>query len=65
VMRIAGDDVLGRRLRALIVVVWRAGLRLHEALSLAEPDLDHRRASLLVRRGKGGRRRQVGMDEWA
>jgi len=28
-------------------------------------DLDHRRGALLVRRGKGGRRREVGMDEWA
>jgi integrase len=58
-------DAAGRRLRALIVVLWRAGLRIHEALSLAEPDLDDRRGSVLVRRGKGGRRREVGMDEWA
>jgi site-specific recombinase XerD len=44
--------------------LWRAGLRLQEALALAEHDLDQRRGSLLVRRGKGGRRREVGMDEW-
>ena len=56
--------VHGRRLRGLIVVLWRAGLRIHEALALAEADLDRRRGSLLVRRGKGGRRREVGMDEW-
>ena len=55
----------GRRLRGLIVVLWRAGLRIHEALALAEADLDQRRGSLLVRRGKGGRRREVGMDDWA
>ncbi len=30
---------------------------------LAEGDLDQRRA-LLARRGKGGRRREVGMDAW-
>jgi integrase len=65
VMRRAGDGVHGRRLRALIVVLWRAGLRIHEALALAEADLDPRRGSLLVRRGKGGRRREVGMDDWA
>src|SRR5919199_1217957 len=65
VMRAAGDGRAGRRLRALIVVLWRAGLRIHEALALTESDLDRRRGSLLVRRGKGGRRRQVGMDEWA
>jgi len=61
VMRTAGDGPHGRRLRALIVVLWRAVLRIHEALALNEPDLNHRRGSLLVRRGKGGRRREVGM----
>ena len=65
VMRHAGDGVHGRRLRGLIVVLWRAGLRICEALALAEADLDPRRGSLLVRRGKGGRRREVGMDDWA
>jgi site-specific recombinase XerD len=64
VMRAAGDGPHGRRLRALIVVLWRAGLRIHEALALTESDLDRRRGSLLLRRGKGGRRREVGMDEW-
>ena len=64
VMRRAGDGVHGRRLRGLIIVLWRAGLRIHEALALAEADLDPRRGSLLVRRGKGGRRREVGMDDW-
>ncbi|HEX5856921.1 MAG TPA: tyrosine-type recombinase/integrase [Microbacterium sp.] len=65
VMRGAGDGVHGRRLRGLIVVLWRAGLRICEALALTEADLDARRGSLLVRRGKGGRRREVGMDDWA
>jgi integrase len=65
VMRQAGDDLRGRRLRGLIVVLWRAGLRIHEALAVSESDLDPRRGSVLVRRGKGGRRRQVGMDDWA
>jgi len=64
VMRAAGDHPHGRRLRALIVILWRAGLRIHEALALAEGDLDPRRGALLVRRGKGGRRREVGMDSW-
>jgi len=65
VMRTAGDGTHGRRLRGLIVVMWRAGLRIQEALALTEGDLDQRRGSLLVRRGKGGRRREVGMDAWA
>jgi integrase len=64
VMRAAGDGAHGRRLRGLIVILWRAGLRVQEALSLTEADLDQRRGSLLVRRGKGGRRREVGMDDW-
>ena len=33
-------------------------------LDLTEADLDQRRGSLLVRRGKGGRRREVGMEDW-
>jgi site-specific recombinase XerD len=65
VMRHTGNNRHGFRLRAIIVVLWRAGLRVQEALALAEQDLDSRRGSLLVRRGKGGRRREVGMDEWA
>jgi integrase len=48
----------------VIVVLWRAGLRVQEALALTEHDLDRRRGSVLVCSGKGGRRREVGMDEW-
>ncbi len=65
VMRQAGATPHGFRMSGLIVVLWRAGLRIHEALALTESDLDSRRGSVLVRRGKGGRRRQVGMDDWA
>jgi integrase len=64
VMRSAGDGAEGVRLRALIVILWRAGLRISEALALAESDLDAIRGAVLVRRGKGGRRREVGMDRW-
>src|SRR3954470_14510908 len=64
VMRQAGAGVFGLRVRALIVVLWRAGLRIDEARNLRETDLDPRRGSLLVRSGKGGRRREVGMDDW-
>src|SRR5918996_1232922 len=65
VMRHAPHDRHGWRVRAMIVVLWRAGLRIQEVLALAEHDLDQRRGSLLVRNGKGARRREVGMDEWA
>ena len=64
VMREASGDRHGDRLRALIVVLWRGGLRVAEALALGERDLDPRRGSLLVRTGKGGRRREIGMDAW-
>jgi site-specific recombinase XerD len=64
VMRHAREDRHGWRLRAIVVVLWRAGLRIQEALALTEHDLDARRGSLLVRQGKGGRRREIGMDDW-
>ena len=47
------------------MLLWRAGLRISEALSLHEGDLDRARGAVLVRRGKGGKRREVGMDRWA
>jgi site-specific recombinase XerD len=65
VMRKIPSDRHGIRLRALIVVLWRGGLRIQEALSLIESDLDSRRGAILVRAGKGNKRREVGMDSWA
>jgi integrase len=65
VMRSVGDGSDGHRLRALIVLLWRAGLRISEAFALQESDLDRARGAVLVRRGKGGKRREVGMDRWA
>jgi site-specific recombinase XerD len=64
VRRAAGAGADGARLRGLIVVLWRAGLRISEALALAESDLNRDRGAILVRRGKGGKRREVGMDGW-
>jgi len=64
VMRQTGDGLNGDRIRGRIVVLWRAGLRIQETLDLYERDLDSRRGSLLVRQGKNGRRREVGMDDW-
>src|SRR5947209_512504 len=62
VMSAARDDADGLRLRGLIVVLWRAGLRISEALALLETDLDQPRGAILVRQGKAGKRREVGMD---
>jgi hypothetical protein len=51
-MRTVRDRPDGHRLRALIVLLWRAGLRISEALALQESDLDRSRGAVLVRRGK-------------
>jgi len=64
VMRAAGDHAHGRRLRGVIVILWRAELRIQEALGLVRVDIDPRRGALLFRPGKGRRRREVGMDAW-
>ncbi|MTD43834.1 tyrosine-type recombinase/integrase [Conexibacter sp. W3-3-2] len=50
------------RNRALLIVLWRAGLRIAEALALAPHDLDLDAGTLLVRHGKGDQRRAVGLD---
>jgi site-specific recombinase XerD len=52
----------GLRFRGLVAVLWRAGLRINEALVLTESDLDAARSAILVRHGKGGKRREGGMD---
>jgi site-specific recombinase XerD len=65
VMRAAGDGLDGVRLRGVIVVLWRAGLRISEALALNETDLDRDRGALLICHGKGDKRREVGMARWA
>ena len=55
----------GVRNRALIAVLYRAGIRLGEALSLQPKDLDSDAGTLTVLHGKGDRRRTVGMDPGA
>jgi site-specific recombinase XerC len=64
VMRVAGGGAHGARARGLIVVLWRAGLRVSEALGLAECDLEPGRGAIVVRHGKGGKQREIGMDGW-
>jgi integrase len=54
----------GERMRALVYVLWRAGLRISEALALIEDDLDPDRSSVFVRKGKNGLPRTVGIDSW-
>lgn len=52
----------GVRNRALIVVLYRAGLRIAEALALMPKDIDHEAGSIRVLHGKGDKARTVGMD---
>ena len=47
------------------MLLWRAGLRIIEALAPQESDLDRDRGAVLVRRGKSGKRSEVRMDRWA
>jgi site-specific recombinase XerD len=53
IMHCAGNTPYGLRTRALVVLLWRAGLRIGEALALAESDLHPTTGGVLVRRGKG------------
>jgi len=53
----------GVRNRALIAVLWRAGLRVGEALALELRDVDLAPGTVRVRHGKGDRSRTVGVDE--
>jgi integrase len=62
VMRSAGNGVHDRRLRGLIVIMWRAGLRIQEALSLTQCDLDYpaRRVAGSAREGRSPSRGRHG-----
>jgi site-specific recombinase XerD len=64
-LRACGRSRTGRRNRALIVLLWRAGLRISEALALEPRDVNFERGTVRVRRGKGSRARTVGLDPQA
>lgn len=51
-----------RRNKALFVLLWRSGLRIAEALDLEHRDVDLENGVVTVRRGKGDKRRIVGID---
>ena len=61
-MRACGKGPGGVRNRALIVVMWRCGLRCAEALNLELRDVDRDAGTIAVRHGKGDKRRIVPMD---
>ena len=55
----------GLRNRALITTLYRAGLRVSEALALYPKDVDPTVGSIAVLHGKGDRHRVVGIDKGA
>ena len=57
--------VTGVRNQALIVVLYRAGLRISEALALTPSNLDAKGSMLRVLHGKGDHDRVVGLDAGA
>ena len=70
-MRFAGGTPYGLRIRTLIVLLWRSGLRISEALALAESDLHRATGGVLVRAARaasgGGRHGPLGlgaMEPW-
>lgn len=65
VLRHAGNGPDGARLKALIVILWRAGSADRRSACTRRDRPRPVPGAVLVRRGKGGRRREVGMDRWA
>ncbi len=61
-LRACNRGPTGARNRALLVLLWRAGLRVAEALALREADLEPGSGLVHVRCGKGGKPRTVAMD---
>lgn len=55
----------GLRNAALIVLLWRAGLRCREALDLRPKDIDAQDHTVRVLHGKGNRSRTLGLDATA
>ena len=59
------DGATGQRNRALIVIGWRAGLRINEALALTPANLDAAQQTVRILHGKGNKARTVGLDRQA
>lgn len=53
------DTITGARDRAMIVLMWRCGLRVSEMLGVRVEDLDRKNQRLFVANGKGGTTRTV------
>lgn len=56
-------STVSTRNHALIMVLYRTGMRINEALELRPTDIDFENATINIRRAKGGKHRVVGIDE--
>jgi integrase len=65
VLAACGRGAAGYRNRALIVVLYRAGLRISEALALYPKDIDTKAGAISVLEGKGRKHGTVGIDPQA
>lgn len=63
-LRKMGRGPCGHRNRALVVLLWRSGLRIAEALALFPKDIDRVNGTVTVLKGKGSKRRQVAVDTY-
>ena len=61
VLKALGRGPTGKRNKALIMLGWRCGLRINEALELRPDDVDMEQAYLHVRDGKGHKNRKLGI----
>jgi integrase len=60
--QIDGESATAIRDRAMLLVLYRAALRVSEVVALRPGDVDAETGRLRVVRGKGGRSRTVGLD---
>lgn len=54
----------GVRNAALIVGMYRSGMRISESLGILPHQVDFFSGSILIQNGKGGKSRTVGIDPW-
>jgi integrase/recombinase XerD len=54
-------SVSGIRNRALVAIMFAGGLRVSEAINLMPSDIDPAKNEILIRNGKGGKTRRVGL----
>lgn len=63
-LALCGHGKVGRRNHALLVCLWRAGLRVSEALALKPYHVNYDDHTVTVECGKGSKFRVVGIDPW-